>query len=176
MLYPCPAIGKYAVGSLHTPCICTVPAQPTPFHIAFTYLRGHSAALCGLRCGIGQPRTPLTGQVRLRQVSHLDSIQISGPLRVPFVGTLRVWSLCQGVNCGRLPFAVGVHGASLAVTRTAFCGDFVENFMQKVALALKEYNEIRAMRRAGLASPGQVALYRERLRSTYRALRPQLAL
>ena len=48
--------------------------------------------------------------------------------------------------------------------------------MDKVALALREYNEIRAMRRAGLASPGQVALYRERLRSTYRALRPQLAL
>ena len=48
--------------------------------------------------------------------------------------------------------------------------------MDKVALALKEYNELRRMRRAGLASPGQVALYRERLRSTYRALRPLLAL
>ena len=48
--------------------------------------------------------------------------------------------------------------------------------MDKVALALSEYNEVRRMRRAGLASPGQVAVARERVRSAYRALRPRLAL
>ncbi len=120
MLYPCPAIGKHAVGSLHTPCICTVPAQPTPFHIAFHVL---AEPFCG----------PLLATLRYRSTAHhLNGcgVPVSSQSLESNSSLAELWQHGFAVRTRTVPhrFAV-VHGAGLfAVTRTAFCGDFVENF------------------------------------------------